>query len=72
MPRTQHPHTATGCFWSALLVLQSHMAQLQEGIKTLGDHLRAEVLRRQAALLQQAEALREAQSFMQVQTPHFA
>ncbi|CAL8469379.1 g8920 [Coccomyxa elongata] len=44
---------------------QAKTIQLQEGIKALHERIRQEVERRQDDLLQQAESLREAQSFMQ-------
>ena len=44
---------------------QAKTIQLQEGIKALHERIRQEVEQRQDDLLQQAESLREAQSFMQ-------
>lgn len=52
-------------FQAPLHCSQAKTIQLQEGIKALHDRIRQEVERRQDDLLQQAESLREAQSFMQ-------
>ena len=45
--------------------LQAKTTQLQQGLKVLDDKIRAEVQLRQQDLLQQAECLRDAQTFMQ-------
>jgi hypothetical protein len=47
-------------------MVQAQTIQLQEGINKLQERIREEVHRRQDELLQQAESLREAQTFMQV------
>lgn len=48
---------------------QAKTAQLQQGMKYLDDRIRAEVELRQSDLMQQAENLREAQTFMQARCP---